>query len=134
MKFPIPLPLNDCVPQLAIVGNARLCGLDIQAQMIDAPGGAAFHRGPEGFRGFKQEADLKQPFYAGIDASKARGLVALRGLTLAEPADWSIEDPLPPLPRLPDFFLVFGVQKVVTRSAVSAPTPPRTSQGKPSWR
>ncbi|RKG85004.1 hypothetical protein [Corallococcus terminator] len=108
----MPLPLYDYVPQLAIVGNARLRGLDLRAQVIDDPGGAAIHRGPNDFRGFELEGGFEPDFYAWVDALKARGLVALRVLWTPDPADWVLDDPPPPLPRLPDFVLVFSDREV----------------------
>lgn len=34
----MPLPRNDYVPQLAIVGNARLRGRDLRAQVMEEAG------------------------------------------------------------------------------------------------
>ncbi|MHA7628866.1 hypothetical protein [Corallococcus sp. M7] len=105
----MPLPRNDYVPQLAIVGNARLRGRDLRAQVIDDPGGAALVRGPDDFGGFAlPDGGFEPSFYAWLDVMKARGLVALRVLTDSDPADWILTTPPPPLPRLPDFVLVFG--------------------------
>ncbi|RYZ39999.1 MAG: hypothetical protein EOO71_17845 [Myxococcaceae bacterium] len=108
----MPLPLYDYVPQLAIVGNARLRGLDLRAQVIDDPGGAAIHRGPDDFRGFEHDGGLEPSFYVWVDALKARGLVALQVLWTPEPADWVLDNPPPPLPRQPEFVLVFSDREV----------------------
>ncbi|RKH67351.1 hypothetical protein [Corallococcus aberystwythensis] len=105
----MPLPRNDYLPQLAIVGNARLRGRDLRAQVIDDPGGAALVRGPDDFGGFAlPDGGFEPSFYVWLDAMKARGLVALRVLTDSDPADWILQAPPPSLPRLPDFVLVFG--------------------------
>ncbi|MCY1044905.1 hypothetical protein OV208_26550 [Corallococcus sp. bb12-1] len=108
----MPLPLYDYVPQLAIVGNARLRGIDLQAQVIDDPGGAAIHRGPDDFQGFALDGGFEPSFYAWVDALKARRLVALRVLWTPDPADWVLNNPPPPLPRQPDFVLVFSDREV----------------------
>ncbi len=43
----MPIPVNTYVPQLAIVGNARLRGLDVHALVIDDPEAGAFvSKGP----------------------------------------------------------------------------------------
>jgi hypothetical protein len=105
----LPLPRNDYIPQLAIVGNARLRGHALRAQVIDDPGGAALVRGPDDFGGFAlPDGGFEPSFYAWLDVMKARGLVALRVLSDSDPADWILTTPPPPLPRLPDFNLVFG--------------------------
>lgn len=105
----MPLPRYDYVSQLAIVGNARLRGRDLRAQVIDDPGGAALVRGPDTFEGFAlPDGGFEPSFYAWLDGMKARGLVALRVLTDSDPEDWILTTPPPPLPRLPDFVLVFG--------------------------
>ncbi|MBN8228445.1 hypothetical protein JYK02_13120 [Corallococcus macrosporus] len=105
----MPLPRNDYLPQLAVVGNARLRGHDLRAQVIDDPGGAALVRGPDDFGGFAlPDGGFEPSFYVWLDVMKARGLVALRVLTDSDPADWILQAPPPPLPRLPDFVLVFG--------------------------
>ncbi|NOK20134.1 hypothetical protein [Corallococcus carmarthensis] len=107
------LPRSDYIPQLAIVGNARLRGRDLRAQVIDDPGGAALVRRPDDFDGFAlPDGGFEPSFYAWLDVMKARGLVALRVLTDSDPEDWILTTPPPPLPRLPDFTLVFGDREV----------------------
>lgn len=108
----MPIPVNLYVPQLAIVGNARLRGLDVRALVIDEPGAGAIAQSPDVFRGFEWEGGFEPSFYVWLDMLKARGLLALRVLSFVDPADWILQRPPPPLPRLPDFVLVFGDREV----------------------
>ncbi|RKH61980.1 hypothetical protein [Corallococcus llansteffanensis] len=108
----MPIPVNIYVPQLAIVGNARLRGLDLRALVIDEPWAAALQPGPDVFKGFELEGGFEPSFYVWLDTLKARGLVALRVLTAVDPADWILQAPPPSLPMLPRFVLVFGDREV----------------------
>ncbi|MFP2906751.1 hypothetical protein ACLESD_17160 [Pyxidicoccus sp. 3LFB2] len=108
----MPIPVNTYAPQLAIVGNARLRGLEVRALVIDDPGAAAITPSRDVFRGFEWEGGFEPSFYAWLDTLKARGLVALRVLTEVDPADWILKNPPPPRPRLPSFVLVFEDREV----------------------
>ena len=108
----MPIPVNVYVPQLAIVGNARLRGLELRALVIDDPGAGAFGRSPDVFRGFEWEGGFEPSFYVWLDQQKARGLLALRVLSAVDPADWILDNPPPPLPRPPRFVLIFDGREV----------------------
>lgn len=110
--------------QAAIVGNARLRGLELRALMLEDPYAGVFQRGQkEPFRGFKVEGGFEPSFDAWFDSMKARGLVALRALGYHEPADWVLHSPPPPLPRLPELVLVFPDRNVWYRHLHAWPGP-----------
>ncbi|NTX54451.1 hypothetical protein [Myxococcus sp. CA039A] len=94
--------------QAAIVGNARLGGLELRALMLEDPYAGVFRGAPDKpFRGFQVEGGFEPSFYAWLDSMKARGLVAIRSVEALDPADWVLTTPPPPLPRMPELVLVF---------------------------
>jgi len=106
-------PVHLYAWQAAIVGNARLGGLDLRALMLDDPWVASNSPSRDVFRGFALEGDFEPSFYVWLEKQQARGLMALRALRVVDPADWVLATPPEPQPRLPELALIFQGDEVV---------------------
>jgi hypothetical protein len=106
------IPLSDYVDQLAVVGNARLRGVDARSALLDDPFAMADVRGPDVFRGFELDGGFEPSPFSWLDTLRARGAVALRVLTQVDPADWILVSPPPVQRRLPAFCLSFADRDV----------------------
>ncbi|XXF80971.1 hypothetical protein P2318_14780 [Myxococcaceae bacterium GXIMD 01537] len=115
------LHLERYVVQLALVGNARLRGLDVSSPMVDDPSNTPESR--DHFHGFELDGAFEPSFPRWLERLKERGLQGLRALRVYHPTNWSLARAVEPAPPLPQLALLFPGRVVWYRHEWARSTP-----------